>query len=168
MRRSAVGLMCALSFGPLGAAAAAPQQDPWTGAYRLEWLEGTRAAKEGAQGSDVTIQRAPDADPASLVKKYQSDLVRWTLADPSNARESTTLRRFLAREYEGWGWAGLHGDGRIECLDASHIFVCKTAPGTTITFGPEGPKRETLTAQTGVFGIVLHAGAFQLKKLEKE
>ena len=168
MRRSILGLLCALSFGPLGAVAAAPQQDPWSGAYRLEWLKGTRAAEKGAEGSDVILARAPDADPEKLAEKYRPDPARWTMAQTDNARERTTLRRFLATEYKGMGWAGLHGDGRIECLDAGHMFVCRTTPGATITVGPEGPNRETLSAQTGVFGVVLHAGAFQLKKLEEK
>ncbi|QNK66742.1 hypothetical protein [Variovorax sp. PAMC26660] len=169
MRRSAVGLVCALSFGPLGAAAATPQQvDAWSGAYRLEWIKGERTARAMPAPSDVTIQRAPDADADKVPAEGESNLPRWTVTETGSTKEGATVRRFRPREYEDWGWADLHAAGRIECLDASHMFMCRTAPGTTITFGPEGPNRETLLAQTGVFGVVLHAGAFQLKKLGKK
>ncbi|MDO9439249.1 MAG: hypothetical protein Q7T73_00010 [Beijerinckiaceae bacterium] len=160
MRRFFAGLLCGLSLVPFGASSAAQQDDIWSGLYRLEWLGGARSVE------DVRIERAPDADPATLVEKYQDDLTRWAMSQDAAPRERTTLRRFLPSEYKGWGWDDLPKDVRIECLDASRMFVCRTAPGTTISFGPDRPNRETLLAKTGVFGVVLHAGAFELKKLD--
>ncbi|WP_411883113.1 hypothetical protein [Polaromonas sp. YR568] len=156
MRRLVACLACALSVGL--AAAAAPVGDNWSGYYGLQWLSVSQL------GSRLVLAKAPDADPGKLVEKYQSDLARWTLADVQTPAETVSLRRFLAAEYEDLGWAALHADGRIECLDASRMFVCKTAPGTTVKIGRDGPRQESLLASTGVFGIVLHAGAFELKK----
>ncbi len=112
----------------------------------------------------MVLAKAPDADPGKLVEELQSDLLRWTIADVRTPTETVKLRRFLAAEYEGFGWAALHAAGRIECLDARHLFVCRTTPGTTVKIGRDGPQQESLLASTGVFGIVLHAGAFELKK----
>jgi hypothetical protein len=156
MRRLVACLACTLSVGLV--AASAPVGDNWSGHYGLQWLSVTQP------GSRVVLAKAPDADPGKLVEKYQSDLARWTLADMQTPAKTVSLRRFLAAEYEGLGWSALHADGRIECLDASRMFVCKTAPGTTVKIGPEGSRQESLLASTGVFGIVLHAGAFELKK----
>ena len=161
MRRCLAGLLCGLSLVPFNASLATQQDDVWSGLYRLEWVGG-----QERQGADVRIEQAPNADPTELVEKYRSDLTRWTMLQVDAPRERTTLRRFLPAEYEGWGWDDLPKDMRIECLDASRMFVCKTAPGTTISFGPDRPNRETLVAKTGIFGVVLHAGAFELKKLD--
>jgi hypothetical protein len=156
MRRLVACLACTLSVGL--AAAAAPAGDNWSGHYGLQWVGVSQP------GSRVLLATAPDADAGKLVEKYQSDLVRWTLVDVRTPTETVSLRRFLAAEYEGFDWAALHAAGRIECLDARHLFVCRTTPGTTVKIGRDGPQQESLLASTGVFGIVLHAGAFELKK----
>ncbi|WP_219216622.1 hypothetical protein [Variovorax boronicumulans] len=166
MRRLAVVMLCAIGAS---ASAGAAERDAWSGLYRHEWVADTQAARErpGAGPSQLTIARAPDADPARLAERYQADLARWTLADGSGGGEkSEPLRRFLPRDYGEWGWTALHEAGRMECLDGGHLFICKTAPDTTVAFGPEGPRQETLRVKTGVFGIALHAGAFELKKLD--
>ncbi|MBW8720647.1 MAG: hypothetical protein JF626_01675 [Polaromonas sp.] len=107
MRRLVACLACTLSVGL--AAATAPVGDSWSGHYGLQWLSASQA------GSRVVLAKAPDADPGKLVEEYQSDLVRWTIADLRTPTE-------------------------------------------------DGPMQESLLASTGVFGIVLHAGAFELKK----
>lgn len=156
MRRLVACLACTLGVGL--AAAAAPVGDSWSGHYGLQWPGVSQ------QGARLVLAKAPDADPGKLVEKYQSDLARWTLADVQTPTETVSLRRFLAAEYEEFGWAALHAGGRMECLDASRMFVCMTTPGTTVKIGRDGPRQESLLASTGVFGIVLHAGAFELKK----
>jgi hypothetical protein len=156
MRRLVACLACALSVGL--AAAAAPVGDDWSGHYGLQWVGVSQA------GSRLVLAKAPDADPGMLVEKYQLDLDRWTLADVQTPGKTVSLRRFIAAEYGGFGWAALHAAGQIECLDASRMFVCRAAPGTTVKIGGDGPLQESLLASTGVFGIVLHAGAFELKK----
>ena len=156
MRRLVACLAC--TWGASLAAAAAPAGDGWSGQYGLQWVSVSQA------GSRLVLAKAPDADPGKLVEKYQSDLARWTLADVRTPTQTVSLRRFLAAEYEDLGWAALHAEGRIECLDASRMFVCMTTPGTTVKIGRDGPRQESLLASTGVFGIVLHAGAFELKK----
>ena len=156
MRRLVACLACTLCVGL--AAAAAPAGDNWSGYYGLQWVSVSQA------GSRLILAKAPDADPGKLVERYQLDLARWTIADVRTPTETVSLRRFLAEEYEGFGWAALHAAGGIECLDARHLFVCRTTPGTTVKIGRDGPQQESLLASTGVFGIVLHAGAFELKK----
>ena len=156
MRRLVACLACALSAGL--AAAAAPLADGWSGHYGLQWVGVSQA------GSRLVLAKAPDADPGTLIEKYQSDLARWTLADAQTPTQTVSLRRFLAAEYADFGWSALHAAGGIECLDARHLFVCRTTPGTTVKIGRDGPQQESLLASTGVFGIVLHAGAFELKK----
>ncbi|MDO9405413.1 MAG: hypothetical protein Q7T87_15370 [Polaromonas sp.] len=155
MRLAAACLACALSAGPLAAATA----DGWSGSYRLEWVAGVSQPP-----ARVVLAKAPDADPDRLVEKYQADLARWTIADAGAPGETRLLRRFIGSEYTEWGWSGLHASGDIECLDASRLFVCRTTPGTTVRFGPDGPSQESLLARSGVFGIALHAGAFELNK----
>ena len=167
MRRSAVWLCCVLGLAPFGAGAAAPAGDPWSGVYRVEWVKGSVAAERPGEAPETLVfARAVDADPAKTVERYRADLTRWTVRDAAGGEEGRPLRRFVERDYEGLGWNALHVAGSIDCLDGGHLFVCRTQPGTTVAFGPEGSKRETLLAQTGVFGIVLHAGAFELKKLD--
>lgn len=170
MRRSAVWLSCALCLAPLGAgAAAAAGGDPWSGVYRLEWMKGSVAAAErstAAPPEQVVVAKAADADLAKVAERDGVDPARWTLGEASGADRSPPLRRFVARDYQGLGWNALHAAGAIECLDGGHLFLCRTQPGTAVAFGPEGPQRDTLIARTGVFGIVLHAGAFELKKLD--
>ena len=141
------------------AAAAAPGGAAWPGEYRLEWVPGVSLPP-----SRLVLAKAPDADPTKLAGKYQADLVRWTVADAATPSDTASLRRFLVEEYVEWGWADLHAAGKIECLDASRMFICSAAPGSNVKFGPAGPSQETLTARTGVFGIALHAGAFELNK----
>ncbi|MDM0119841.1 hypothetical protein [Variovorax arabinosiphilus] len=167
MRRSAVWLSCVMGLAPLGAGAAAPTSDPWSGVYRLEWVKGgATAERSGAASQTLVVAKAADADPAKLVERDWAELSRWTLREATGSEQGRLLRRFVERDYEGLGWSALHAAGSIECLDGGHLFFCLTQPGTTVALGPEGPKRETLIAQTGVFGIVLHAGAFELKKLD--
>jgi len=159
MRRFFAGLLWVLGVAPLGASAA-QAEEAWSGAYRLEWIDA------GKTGAEMRIAPAPDADPAKLVEKYRADLTRWTISQPVSGQKGATLRRFLSSQYEAFGWGDLREAARIECLDANRLFVCRTDPGTTISFGPDRPNRETLVARTGVFGVILHAGAFELKKLD--
>ena len=144
---------------------AVSEGDAWSGRYRLTWMEGP-AAKDGASDEVFSITRTPDADPDKVVEKRRADLARWTLS-PDEV-EVGELRRFLPDEYnKEWGWASLYATGGIECLGAeSHFFVCRVKPGTTVVFGHEGPNQEKILARTGLFGSVLHAGGFELTKLD--
>jgi len=170
MRRSAVWLSCLLCLGPVVAGAAAPGDDGWSGTYGMTWVPGAAAAAGVEQPpSKVVIAKAPDADPARRAGQDGVDRMRWTLAESgSKAGDGAELRRFREREYAEWGWADIHRTGGMDCLDGGRMFVCRTSPDTTVAFGPEGPRRETLFARTGVFGIALHAGAFELKKLDNQ
>ena len=156
MRRLVACLACTLSVGM--AAAEKPVVDDWSGHYGLQWGSVSQPRLR------LVLEKAPDADPEELVERYQSDLARWTIADVQTPTKTVSLRRFLVEEYDEFDWTALHAAGLIECLDASHLFVCKTTPGTTVKIGRDGPRQESLLASTGVFGIRLHAGVFELKK----
>ena len=167
MRRWAVRKAVVLGLATLVPGAWAAVEEPWSGVYRLEWVKGSAAVeRSGAASQTLVVAKAADADPANLVERYRADLSRWTLREAAGVEQGPPLRRFVERDYEGLGWNALHTAGGIECLDGGHLFVCRTQPGAAVSFGAEGPGRETLVAQTGVFGIVLHAGAFELKKLD--
>jgi len=167
MRRWAVRKAVVLGLATLVPGAWAAVEEPWSGVYRLEWVKGSAASvRSDGAAVQVVVAKAPDADAAKLMERWRADLSRWTFSDAVAAGEGQLLRRFVSREYAEFGWAALHEAGDMECLDGAHLFVCRTKPGATVAFGPEGPRRESMTAQTGVFGIALHQGAFELKKLD--
>ncbi|CAN5321740.1 hypothetical protein BH10PSE18_BH10PSE18_32010 [soil metagenome] len=166
VRRPAVWLSCVLGLAPLGAGAVAPDADGWSGVYRLEWFKGSVADRRAGGPVQIVIARTPDADADQTMERDRADLRRWALTEAGSAERSPPLRPFVARDYEGWGWTATHAAGGIECIDGERLFVCRAKPGATVAFGPVGSKQETLVAQTGLFGIVLHEGAFELKKLD--
>jgi hypothetical protein len=138
------------------------KSNTWDGHYRLTWMEDSPAAEGGASDEELSITRTPDADPAEVDEKLKTDLARWTLS--SDEDDIGELRRFLPTEYEEWGWTSLYTTGAIECLVSSHFFVCRVEPGTTVIF--EGSVQEKILARTGLFGVALHAGGFELTKLD--
>jgi hypothetical protein len=160
MRRSLACLFCVFSLYTAAAACAADDApDLWSGRYALSWV-----AAPSRPANALEISRAPDANPADLVESYRQDLARWALTDPREPAGKARLKRFIDDEYREWGWSQMHAAGAIQCLHASRLFICRTAPGTTVKFGPTGPQQEELVASTGLFGIALHSGAFELKK----
>jgi hypothetical protein len=139
-------------------------QDPWSGRYSVTWIEGSPAAK-GAGETQAVLTRAADADPANVSEG--PDLSRWRLGGTGGRDDTSLLRRFDLREYDDLGWGPRHAAGGIECLSGSGLFICRAEPGTSVTFGAQGgEKGEVLSTRTGMFGIVLHAGAFELKRLD--
>lgn len=166
MRRIAAGTMGWLLCALVGAHAAGPAKtaDAWSGRYHLQMVEGARVPAR--PDTLVVIAPAAPADTARLVDKYHVDLRRWSLAVTSNEDpdEKVELRRFLREEYEEWDWTQLYDAGKIECMDGGRMFMCQVSPGTKVAFGPAGPRQEHLLARTGLFGIALHAGAFELNK----
>ena len=172
MRRIAAGMMawllCVASFahgaGPAKVGKAADAVEAWSGRYHLHMVEGARVSARPE--TLLVIAPAALADPARLVDKYHADLRRWSLAVASdtNPDDRLELRRFLREEYEEWDWTQLYDAGKIKCLDGGRMFMCQVSPGTNVAFGPAGPKQEHLLARTGLFGIALHAGAFELNK----
>jgi hypothetical protein len=137
--------------------------DVWSGTYRME--PGSKDNARPISTAIYTISKAPTLDAKNVAGRYESDLVRWTMRlQYSGKNDSSTLRRFVANkdlnEYEEFGWKEMHIAQKIECMDGGNFFFCKTAPNSTVRVG-----NEAFTTVSGIFGILLHAGVFELYKL---
>jgi hypothetical protein len=161
MKLRAVFFIGMLMFGSSAVISAEADTDAWSGLYRLEPIN-----QESEGGSiKILIIKAPDADPEKVVDKYRTDLSRWELATgmARQGSDAVIARKFLADEYQQFNWEDLHKSNQMECLDAGRLFICKTTPNTKVNFDKEG--KETLFARSGIFGVALHAGGFELFKI---
>ncbi|WP_052208284.1 lysozyme inhibitor LprI family protein [Croceibacterium mercuriale] len=137
--------------------------DPWSGSYDLRWAAGTPAAAAGGSARAI-LRRAVDADPGGVTPEEGADLARWSLSTGEDREDQPLLRRFTSREYRELDWTALHAAGAIECLEGARMFICRTTPDARIMVGEgEGGRRETLPTRTGMFGVALHAGTFELE-----
>lgn len=141
-------------------------QDHWSGRYRLEIKNGDSVIDQ--LPIYVVIRQIEDIHPEDVTYKYRSDLKRWVIMTEGTDDE-VIIRRFLfdheeeENGYEEFGWTKLHEDGKMECIDAGHFFICKTTPNTTVNFGDD----ETAFTESGIFGIRLHLGLFELYSVEE-
>lgn len=139
--------------------------DPWIGTYGLRWIEGSAAAGD-AGPSHATLRKAADADPATVPPGEGTDPARWSLGGSADESGGVMLRRFTPREYRDLNWTALHAAGTIDCLSSISMFICRTAPGALVTMGQEESGGGEITpTRTGMFGVALHAGAFELEKV---
>ncbi|MGO3183364.1 MAG: phosphate ABC transporter permease [Aequorivita sp.] len=135
--------------------------DNWSGRYRLEIRNGDTYEDEPL--IFVNIRKAQDINPEEVTPKYSSDLERWIISTEGTDDEEI-MHRFLynleegENEYEQFGWTDLYKDGKMECIDAGHFFICKTTPNTTVNFGDD----EAAFTESGIFGIRLNLGLFKL------
>ena len=97
----------------------------------------------------------------------ESDLSRWKLTSKTdNYGDEVIARRFLfdtedeENEYEEFGWTELYLKEEMKCLDAGHFFICQTKPNSTVKI-----EDESFFTKTGIFGIRLHYGLFELEKI---
>ncbi|MDO6759911.1 phosphate ABC transporter permease [Tamlana sp. 2_MG-2023] len=133
----------------------------WSGNYVL------KSSKAEAIDS-IRIRKAKDANKDDLASRFESDLSRWKIASKNdNYEDELIARRFLfdiesyRNEYEQFGWTTMHSKGEIECIDAGHFFMCQTTPNSQVKIDDEA-----FFTKTGVFGIRLHYGLFELEKYE--
>lgn len=139
--------------------------DPWIGTYGLRWIEGSAAAGD-AGPSRTTLRKAADADLATVPPGEGTDPARWSLGGDADESGGVMLRRFTPREYRELNWTALHAAGTIDCLSSVGMFICRTAPGARLTIGAEeSGGGEIIPTRTGMFGVALHAGAFELEKV---
>lgn len=139
------------------------EKDIWSGNYIVNTLN-----REGSKTEDtLIITRIKEADPDEIPSKEESDLARWSMISKRDGgKDKITVKRFLfdvenkEDAYEEFGWTDLHKQGKMDCIDGGHFFICQTQPNTTVTFG----KEETYLTKTGVFGIWLHYGVVELQK----
>ena len=139
-------------------------EDRWAGTYRVTWVNGSPASSNPGD-TQAVLTRAADADPAKVGK--DADRSRWRLGDSGGqGDEDSLLRRFGTRDYADLGWADRHAAGTIECLEGRGLFLCRTSAGASVPLGdPGGGSKEMLPTRTGMFGVVLHSGAFELTRV---
>ena len=140
------------------------QEDIWSGKYNLKpYVEGK---KDTINFQFYTIEKTSEAKVKNLASKYETDLSRWKMINQNVLeKDSVLLRRFLINEeyneYEEFGWTKLFKSGKMKCLDGGHFFICKTIEGSKVKIG-----EEEFISKTGIFGIMLHQGLFELHKIE--
>jgi hypothetical protein len=146
--------------------ATAANADTWSGTYRMEPGSKDNAGPIGV--ATYVISKAPDLVAKNAAYRYESDLTRWSMRLQEGSKNDTSqLRRFLTtedrngNEYEQFGWKEMHAAKKIECLDGGNFFFCRTEPNTHVRFS----KSESYHTKSGIFGILLHAGVFELYKL---
>ena len=139
--------------------------DIWSGSY------GIYAIKDSLMKASDTliIERIADAKADEVAGRYQSDLARWAITSTKEGKkDQTVVRRFLfvpedkENQYKEFGWTELHRNGKMNCIDGSHFFICQTEPKTKVLFNG----KDEFYTRTGIFGIWLHYGMVDLKKLK--
>lgn len=137
------------------------KEDVWVGRYAISTHEDAEKTID-----TLIISSFENAKVNDVVSKYQSDLARWQISSTSDPDESSIIRRFLAdqenNEYREFGWENLNKSGKMNCIDGGHFFICQSEPETLIQFG----KEESYFSKTGIFGIWLHKGLFNLKRIQ--
>lgn len=139
--------------------------DIWSGAY------GVYAIKDSLMKASDTlvIERIADAKADEVAARYESDLARWAITSTKESKkDQTIIRRFLfvpedkEDQYKEFGWTELYRNGKMNCIDGNHFFICQTEPKTKVRFND----KEEFYTRTGIFGIWLHYGIVDLKKLK--
>jgi len=139
--------------------------DIWSGKYRVVPFSNDSLTEYKLQ--HFIIERIKDAKPEDVVGKYETDLMRWTIkleSQPDIDKEE--VHRFLFNDddddYAEFEWTDLHKKDKMHCINGGNFFICKTLQNTDVIIG-----NETLHTDTGIFGILLHHGPFQLYELRK-
>ncbi|MCL1669313.1 phosphate ABC transporter permease [Elizabethkingia ursingii] len=139
--------------------------DIWSGSY------GIYAIKDSLMKASDTliIERIADAKTDEVAGRYQSDLARWAITSTKEGKkDQAVVRRFLfvpedkENQYKEFGWTELHQNGKMNCIDGNHFFICQTESKTKVLFNG----KEEFYTRTGIFGIWLHYGIVDLKKLK--
>jgi len=139
--------------------------DIWSGSY------GIYAIKDSLMKASDTliIERIADAKADEVAGRYQSDLARWAITSTKEGKkDQAVVRRFLfvpedkENQYKEFGWTELHRNGKMNCIDGNHFFICQTEPKTKVLFNG----KDEFYTRTGIFGIWLHYGMVDLKKLK--
>lgn len=141
------------------------KSDIWSGLYGIYSLN----EKELPRIDTLKMAKTNDAKIEDVAGKLESDLKRWEISTKHEEKsDQKVVRRFLfdleddENEYEEFGWTNLHKEGKMNCIDGGNFFICQTTPGTTVKFN----EKESFFSKTGIFGIWLHVGLAELKKLE--
>lgn len=141
------------------------KSDIWSGTYIVQSVN-----KESSGVVDtLIITKTKDVNPKEVAARYESDVARWIIGSKKNGdKEKSVIQRFLfdienkEDGYKEFGWTDLHEKGKMNCIDGGHFFICQTEPNTKVNFNQE----ETYLTKTGIFGIWLHYGIVELKKID--
>lgn len=152
-----------LSFSFLFKAQNTSEVDIWSGSYAVYSIKNDKTALD-----TLVIAKTKDVKPENVPSRFEVDLKRWTVISKKDKRgDSEVVRRFIFNpedkddEYKEFGWTRLYQEGKMNCIDGGHFFICQTKPDTTVDFQKEG----TFLTKTGFFGVWLHFGLVELKKL---
>lgn len=167
MKNSIVLLFLLIGLYNSAIAQGKAQLDIWTGKYIVLTND-----NDSLKIIDtLTIEKIADVNPKELADKYKSDLARWTMTSSQEKnKEKNVVRRFLfdpnddRDEYKEFGWTDLHKTGKMNCIDGGHFFICQTVANSDVKFG----QNENHLTNTGIFGIWLHYGVVELKKIKDE
>ena len=141
------------------------QLDIWTGKYLV------LAKSNGSLKviDTLMIERIADVAPKKFTHADKSGLARWTITSSQEKnKEKNIVRRFVfdpndgRDEYQQFGWTDLHKADAMNCIDGGHFFICQTIANSDVTFGQD----EQYLTNTGIFGIWLHYGVVELKKVK--
>ena len=137
----------------------------WSGNYRFQWMKDTPTARRGMPApQQVQIRPVTSAkDVPGARSDY--DGPQWAISFVGEAGKPLPLVPFSARDYEGMHLVKQRAAGELACLQSgAFLFLCRTAPGATVQFGRDA--QDQLTSKTGLFGVVLHQGSFELTPLD--
>ncbi len=137
----------------------------WSGNYRFQWMKDTEAARRGMP-TPQQVQIRPLASAKDVPgAKSDYDGPQWAISFAGEAGKPLPLVPFGTRDYADMYLAQQRAKGQISCLQSgAFLFLCRTAPGATVHFGRDANAQ--LTSQTGLFGVVLHQGSFELTPLD--
>ena len=164
-----IGLIVASAMVLAACGTSRPAKDvasqSWSGDYRFQWMPGTRAAQRG-----LPVPQQVQIRPLTSTKdvpgaKAGTDGPQWVISFVGQPGKPLPLKPFKADDYRDMGWVQQRAAGQMACLETgAFLFVCRTAPGSLVTFGRKND--EQLTTKTGLFGVVLHQGSFELTPLD--
>ncbi len=136
-------------------------KDEWSGLYQLQPYGKVLDSISPKQFYKIQKIILDHDNTSSTYELAVND--QWTMQNMLNIEDKKVLRAFKfsqkKNDYEEFGWTELHQNGNIKCIDGGNLFICKTKVGTKISFG-----EEKFTTNSGVFGILLHYGIFELYK----
>jgi hypothetical protein len=104
-----------------------------------------------------------------IIERSKSNPARWIGLDGEDGTDNVSIEEFSfdpedeEDDYEEFGWTELHREGKMNCIDGGHFFICQTQPNTTVKLG-----EELFFSRTGIFGIMLHRGLFELERIAPE
>ncbi|MEG0974767.1 MAG: hypothetical protein RSF42_08705 [Comamonas sp.] len=167
MARVLVILASALVLAACGTAPTSKKVEAqsWSGNYRFQWMKDTQAARRG-----MPAPKQVQIRPLTVVKdvpgaKTDYDGPQWAISFVGEPGKPLPLAPFGTRDYEGMNLVKQRAAGEIHCLQSgAFLFLCRTAPGAIIQLGSD--VQDQLTTKTGLFGVVLHQGGFELTPLD--